>query len=89
MGDERTQAEGKLNEAVGSLQKVYGRATDRAREVMGRTRRQAETTYSDVDTYLHRKPFVGLGIGAALGVLLALFLRGGLGRDNSRRHSKA
>jgi uncharacterized protein YjbJ (UPF0337 family) len=74
-GDGKTQAKGKVNEAVGSLQSAYGRATERAQQALGQTRDRAETAYSDVDGYLRRQPLVGLGIGVGVGLLLALILQ--------------
>src|SRR5579859_4957456 len=74
-GDARTQAKGKLNEAVGSLQSAYGRATEHAWEALDRTRDKAEAAYSDMDGYLRRQPLVGLGVGLGLGLLLALVLQ--------------
>jgi len=75
-GDAKTQAEGKVNEAVGSLQRTYGRATEQAQGALHRTRDNAEAAYTDIDRYLRRQPVVSLVIGVGLGLLLALSLQG-------------
>jgi uncharacterized protein YjbJ (UPF0337 family) len=65
-GDGRTQAEGKLNQAAGSVQDMVGQARDRAQDL-----------YEEVGSYAKEQPLVALGVALGVGVLAGMLLIGG------------
>lgn len=75
-GDARTQASGRLHEAAGSVQNVYGQAKDAARDV-------ADTAASYVTDdgpealvrFVRKNPLGALASAAAAGFALAVLMR--------------
>ena len=65
-GDERTQAEGKLNQAAGSVQDLVGQARDKASDI-----------YEEVESYAKEQPLAALAVTLGLGVVLGMVLGGG------------
>ncbi len=65
-GDERTQADGKLNQAAGSVQDLVGQARDRASDL-----------YEEVESYAKEQPLAALAVTLGLGVVIGLVLSGG------------
>ena len=65
-GDERTQADGKLNQAAGSVQDIVGQARDRASDL-----------YEEVESYAKEQPLAALAVTLGLGVVIGLVLSGG------------
>ena len=61
--DEGLQARGKLNEAAGSLQNIYGQAVDRAKDVL-----------DDAADMIERQPYAAAGAAALLGLLAGLLI---------------
>lgn len=66
IGDTRTQARGKANEASGSMQDVVGQAKHRA-----------EDLYDEVESYAKEQPLRALAITLAVGAVIGFTLRGG------------
>jgi len=62
-GNVGAQVRGKVKEAVGAAQNLYGRAADRARGVAG-----------DVDTLIDDQPYAALAVAAAAGFAIGLLL---------------
>ncbi len=65
-GDGRTQADGKLNQAAGSVQDVVGKARERASDL-----------YGEVESYAKQQPLAALAVTLGLGVVVGLILSGG------------
>ena len=68
-GDARTQAEGKLNDAAGTVQNAFGQARDRAGDL-----------YDLVEDYAKDQPVAALAITLGLGLMLGLVIGGAGGR---------
>ena len=64
-GDLGVQAKGKLNEAAGVAQRLYGRAADEARGLA-----------SNADEFVAEQPYVAIAAAAALGLIIGLLLGG-------------
>ena len=64
MGDGKTQAEGKLDQASGPLQNAYGSAKDTARDA-------ADTIGGQIDSLLKDRPAVALLSAVGVGYVLA------------------
>lgn len=77
LGDDKTQAKGKLNQAAGSLQDTYGQVKDQASDVMDQARDQAQDTYEQVESFIRDQPFAAAGVAVGLGLILGMMLRGG------------
>ncbi len=76
-GDQQTQAKGKLNEGVGSLQNAYGKVVDQAQAAIGEAQDRAQDVYGEVERYVRNQPLMAVGIGAGAGLLIGMLLRGG------------
>jgi uncharacterized protein YjbJ (UPF0337 family) len=70
VGDNATQIKGKLNQAAGSMQKAYGKASD---AVMHR----AEDVYGEFEGFAKGRPFAAVGIGVSVGLLFGLLVARG------------
>ena len=77
VGSDRTQLKGKLNEAAGSAQDAYGQIKGQATEALGQARDQAQDVYEQVESYVREQPLTAVAIGAGLGLLLGMLMRGG------------
>ncbi len=64
LGDSKTQAEGKADQASGQLQNAYGSAKDTVRE-------GAETMGEQVDSLVKERPMVALLGAVGVGYILA------------------
>ncbi|HZL01022.1 MAG TPA: hypothetical protein VFC47_14115 [Caulobacteraceae bacterium] len=62
-GDIGEQVKGRMKDAFGAAQSLYGRAADRTRGVAG-----------DIDTIIDDKPYAALAVAAAAGFALGLLL---------------
>jgi uncharacterized protein YjbJ (UPF0337 family) len=62
-GDDGLRAKGKLNEAMGGLQNVYGQVVDRAKDVL-----------DDAADMIERQPYAAAGAAALLGLLAGLLI---------------
>ncbi|MGI9169093.1 MAG: glycine zipper domain-containing protein, partial [Caulobacteraceae bacterium] len=54
---------GKVDEALGAAQDLYGRAAERAKGLAG-----------DVDTLISDNPYATLGVGVAVGLLIGVLV---------------
>ena len=77
VGDAKTQAEGKLNQAVGSMQNAYGKAMDQADDALGDVQGHAEAILGDLQAYVREKPLLSLGIAMMAGALAWQLIGGG------------
>ena len=68
-GDAKLQAEGKLNEAAGVAQNLYGQAQDAANEAVGAVQDAAREADDRVRTFIETRPYT-----AAIGAFCAGFL---------------
>ena len=75
-GNDRMQAKGKLNEAVGSIQDRLGQVKDQAQAALSDATDQARDTYEGLADRLSGKPLLAIGIGTGLGLVLGLLMRG-------------
>jgi uncharacterized protein YjbJ (UPF0337 family) len=64
VGDAKTQAQGKLDQAAGAAQDLYGQTADAARETAGAFEKWLRTT---VDTQPYTAALVALGVGWLVG----------------------
>jgi uncharacterized protein YjbJ (UPF0337 family) len=76
-GDGPTQLRGKLNDAAGSAQNAYGKVKDQAGDVIDQARDQFADVYDQVEDFVREQPLTALAVGAGLGLVLGLMLRGG------------
>jgi uncharacterized protein YjbJ (UPF0337 family) len=77
VGDAKTQAKGKLNQAIGSMQNAYGKALDHADEALDDVQGHAEALVSDLQAYVREKPLLSLGVALMAGALLWQLIGGG------------
>jgi uncharacterized protein YjbJ (UPF0337 family) len=84
VGDGAMQAKGKLDEAVGSVQDAYGRATDTARDAFNQAADRARGARGDLEDFVIEQPLVATGVALGIGLVLGLLLLGG-SRAYSRR----
>ena len=82
-GDDKTQAQGKVNEASGSVQNAYGQVKDKAQDVAGQVRgaagqagERAQDLLGTLEGFVRDQPLQALAGGVAVGVVLGLLLRG-------------
>jgi uncharacterized protein YjbJ (UPF0337 family) len=62
-GDEDVQARGKLNQAAGGVQNLYGQIVDGAKDVL-----------DDAADMIERQPYAAAGAAALLGLLAGLLI---------------
>ena len=77
LGSDRTQLKGKLNKVAGSAQDAYGQIKGQASEALGQARDQAQDVYDQVEAYVRDQRLTAVAIGAGLGLVLGLLMRGG------------
>jgi ElaB/YqjD/DUF883 family membrane-anchored ribosome-binding protein len=63
VGDAGSQVRGKLNQAAGAAQNLYGQAADQARQLGGQTQ-----------DWVSENPWPAVGIAAAVGLVLGLLI---------------
>jgi ElaB/YqjD/DUF883 family membrane-anchored ribosome-binding protein len=76
VGNGATQAKGKLNEAVGTAQNVYGKVTDRAHDAFDQAGDRVKDACGDVESYVQDQPLQALAIGVGIGLAIGLLLSG-------------
>ena len=76
-GDGRSEARGKVNEVAGSAQAAYGQLRDQASDALDQARDQASDVYDEVQNFVREQPLTALAIGAGVGIVLGLLMRGG------------
>ena len=77
LGSDRTQLRGKTNQAAGAAQNAYGQLKDQAGDVLDQVRDQAEDVYDQLKSFVRDQPMAALAVGAGVGLVLGLMLRGG------------
>ena len=73
----KTELRGKVNEAAGAAQNAYGQLKDQAADVMDQARGQFGDIYDQVEDFVQEQPFLALAVGAGVGLVLGLLMRGG------------
>jgi uncharacterized protein YjbJ (UPF0337 family) len=76
-GNSKTEMRGKLNQAAGSAQNAYGQVKDQASDALDQARDQFSDIYDEVEAYVRDQPMAALAIGAGVGLVLGLLMRGG------------
>ena len=76
-GDAKSQLQGKANEVAGSAQAAYGQLRDQAGDAVDQVRDQAADIYDEIQTFVREQPFMAAAVGAGLGIVLGLLMRGG------------
>jgi uncharacterized protein YjbJ (UPF0337 family) len=77
VGDNETQAEGKLNELAGYVQNTYGQAKEQAQDALAQAKDKAQGAYGSLESYVREQPLPALAIGVGIGLLLGILLKGG------------
>jgi uncharacterized protein YjbJ (UPF0337 family) len=76
LGDDETQAKGKVNEVVGSVQQTYGQVKDQAQDALRQAGDTTQTAYGSLENYVRDQPLPALAIGVGVGFLLGLLIKG-------------
>jgi uncharacterized protein YjbJ (UPF0337 family) len=76
LGDDETQAKGKVNEVVGSVQQTYGQVKDQAQDALRQAGDTVQTAYGSLGNYVRDQPLPALAIGVGVGFLLGLLIKG-------------
>jgi uncharacterized protein YjbJ (UPF0337 family) len=66
-GDEKTQIEGKLNQAAGSVQNAYGKTLEAVS-------RRSQDALGEVESFAKEQPLAAVAISLALGFMLGLMV---------------
>ena len=77
-GDPETEAKGKLNQAMGSAQNLYGQAKDTAVDAAEAVKHGAIETGDFVKEFIVRRPYTTAVLALGLGWLVARMGSGGL-----------
>jgi uncharacterized protein YjbJ (UPF0337 family) len=77
VGDNETQAKGKLNEVAGSVQNAYGQMKDQAQDALDQATEKARDTYGSLESFVREQPLPALAIGVGVGFLLGVLLKSG------------
>lgn len=75
-GDIGLRARGKLNQAQGAAQNLYGRAADQARDLYGDAVDQAQGLVDQAKDRIADKPFAAAGIAALAGLFIGMAMAG-------------
>jgi uncharacterized protein YjbJ (UPF0337 family) len=76
-GDAGAQAEGKLRQATGKAQDLYGQAKDAVRKQFGERADKALRRVDDTVELIGRKPLAAVGVAAFVGLTLGLAANAG------------
>ena len=77
IGDNGTQAKGKLNQAAGSVQDAYGKVLDQAQDAVGQAKDVAQDVYGEIEQFVSDQPYLAVAAGVGVGLVLGLLLSGG------------
>jgi uncharacterized protein YjbJ (UPF0337 family) len=77
VGDGAMQARGKLDEAVGSVQDAYGRATHTARGAARQVVDSASGARNALQDFVSEQPLLATAAALGIGLMLGLLLLGG------------
>jgi uncharacterized protein YjbJ (UPF0337 family) len=69
-GDTRTQARGRMRQAEGSVQDLYGQAKDSAEDAIDAVRRMPGSVEDSIRNYIEDKPYTTALIALAIGWLI-------------------
>ena len=72
-GDEKTQLQGKAEQAEGTLQDVYGQAKETAADAAEAIRGRASEAGDFLRTTIEERPFTAAAIALAIGFLIGRF----------------
>jgi uncharacterized protein YjbJ (UPF0337 family) len=75
-GDVRSQVEGKIQQAAGAAQDLYGQARDGAGDAAAAVRRQASSVEETIRDTIESRPYTAVAVALAFGWLI-----GRLGRS--------
>lgn len=76
-GSNKTEMRGKINEAAGSAQNAYGQFKDQAGDTLDQAKDQFSDFYEEIESYVRDQPLAAVAIGAGVGLVLGLLMRGG------------
>jgi uncharacterized protein YjbJ (UPF0337 family) len=76
LGDDETQAKGKVNEVAGAVQHAYGQVKDQAQDALRQAGDTTQTAYGSLENYVRDQPLPALAIGVGVGFLLGLLIKG-------------
>jgi uncharacterized protein YjbJ (UPF0337 family) len=74
-GDARLQARGKLDEAVGAVQRTFGEVQEKAERLFGEAQVRGVEARDEVDAFVRRSPWLSVAIAAGFGLALGLALK--------------
>ncbi len=75
-GDGETQVRGKLNQAGGAAQNVFGKVKDQAGDVYAEAADRAQDVYGELEHFIQERPLVAVGLGVVVGLLIGAASRG-------------
>jgi len=75
IGDARLQAKGKVDEAVGAVQRTFGDVQDQAGRLFGEAQARGVEARDEVDAFVRRSPWVAVAIAAGIGIAAGLALK--------------
>jgi uncharacterized protein YjbJ (UPF0337 family) len=74
VGDARLQARGKLDEAVGAVQRTLGDVQGQAERLLGEAQVRGLEARDEVDAFVRRSPWIAVAIAAGVGLAAGLAL---------------
>ncbi len=77
VGDDKTQAKGKVNEAAGSIQDTVGKVKSQAQDVVNQAQDKAQDTFGRVEDFAKSQPLPALGYALVAGIVVGFILHGG------------
>lgn len=75
VGDAALQARGKLDEAVGAVQRTLGDVQGQAGRLAGEAQMRGQEAYDEVDAFVRRSPWIAVAIAAGVGLAAGFALR--------------
>jgi uncharacterized protein YjbJ (UPF0337 family) len=75
VGDARLQAKGKVDEAVGAVQRTFGDVQGQAERLFGEAQARGVEARDEVDAFVRRSPWIAVAIAAGIGIAAGLALK--------------
>jgi ElaB/YqjD/DUF883 family membrane-anchored ribosome-binding protein len=72
----RSFAKAEAGDAAATLQSAFAQLEDQVAAVVAQARKRARQVSADLDQRLHEHPLTGVGVGIAIGLVLAMMLNG-------------